>query len=243
MQLCVRVSYFACFLICEHNSDSIYARMDNPTRLLLERTLFEIECTNVLKQMTNDEIQIMQETTTTKSSFVFSSGLMGVTSIILAHSSPLTVILPDDLYHGVSSLLVDVFRRHRVSTIHVDMRNIQSVKDTIETIDPEHDCIVWIETPSNPKCHVLDIRSICEAVTSSISSSSSSNKNRKVTTVVDGTLSSPILTRPLEVRSEKEHVTVFVLIFVVQLVQLLRLPYYLTSFFVMVLPYLVSPTR
>lgn len=190
------VAVVSCFLgydflvLVDNISDSIYARTDNPTRLLLEKTLFDIECINVLNQMTNHE----KETMPTKApSFVFSSGLMGVTSIILAHSSPLTVILPDDLYHGVSSLLVDVFHRYSVTVRHVDMRNVQSVMDAIADIDPEHDVIVWMETPSNPKCHILDIRSICEAV-KSVSS------NTKVTTVVDGTLSSPVLTRPLEVR-------------------------------------------
>jgi cystathionine gamma-synthase len=165
----------------------VYARMDNPTRLLLEDTLFRVECVNVLKLMTNDEKEKMA-----KSSFAFSSGLMGVTSIILAHSSPLTVILPNDLYHGVSSLLVDVFLRHHVHVRWVDMRNIDSVVDVIAEVEPGHEIIIWMESPSNPKCHVLDIQSICQAVKSAYSN--------KVTTVVDGTLSSPILTRPLEVR-------------------------------------------
>lgn len=152
----------------------------------MEENLFQVECINVLKQMTTEDRETME-----KSSFAFSSGLMGATSIILAHSSPLTVMLPHDLYHGVSSLLLDVFHRHHVQVLQVDMRNIDLLVKAFGEMAPGREIIVWMESPSNPKCHVLDIQSICHAVTS-VSS-------HKVTTVVDGTMSSPILTRPLEV--------------------------------------------
>jgi len=59
--------------------------------------------------------------------------------------------------------------------------------------------IVWMETPSNPKCEVVDIRAVCEAIRSS--------RDRwedvlNVTTVVDGTMASPVLTRPLELGAD-----------------------------------------
>jgi cystathionine beta-lyase/cystathionine gamma-synthase len=161
--------------------------------------LFHVECINMLKDMT-DEAKKEMLTATKEPSFVFSSGMMGVTSILLAHSSPLTVLLPDDVYHCIRTLLHEVFHRHHVHVRPADMRNPKSVVDAIAAADPSHDVIVWMESPSNPKCHVLDIQSICEAVHSMVSTTT---HNRKVTTVVDGTMSSPILTRPLEVRESR----------------------------------------
>jgi cystathionine beta-lyase/cystathionine gamma-synthase len=155
--------------------------MDNPTRLQLEKAIFELEC-----------IHLKIPDGATCSSYAFSSGLAGVTSILLAHSSPLTVLLPDDLYHGVSSLLSDVFSKHGVSVRHVNMLQISEVVQAVSNIEPNHDIIVWMESPSNPKCHVLDIQAICKAMEPLRSS-------RTITTVVDGTMASPILTRSLEV--------------------------------------------
>lgn len=160
--------------------------MDNPTRLQLEQAIFDLE-----------SIDLPISDTTKRSSFAFSSGLAAVTSIILAHSTPLTVILPHDLYHGVSSLFLDVFARHGVTVQHEDMREIGNIVSAVAGLDPDQEVIVWMESPSNPLCHVLDIQSICQAV-------EPLRASHVITTVVDGTMSSPILTRPLEVRSLKD---------------------------------------
>ncbi|KAG7360138.1 cystathionine gamma-synthase [Nitzschia inconspicua] len=166
------------------DGDSVYARMDNPTRLQLEKAIFELECINLAGR---EDKAI--------TSYAFSSGLAGVTSILLAHSSPLTVLLPDDLYHGVSSLLSNVFSKHRVNARHVNMRDVSEIVKAIQSVNSNDDVIVWMESPSNPKCHVLDIQSICQAVEPLRSSYT-------ITTVVDGTMASPILTRPLELGAD-----------------------------------------
>ena len=68
--------------------DSIYARENNPTRLLLEEEIARLECHGKGTQ----EVAICA---------AFASGMMAVSSIILAHKAPLVVILPKDVYHGV----------------------------------------------------------------------------------------------------------------------------------------------
>jgi cystathionine beta-lyase/cystathionine gamma-synthase len=75
-------------------------------------------------------------------SFAFSLGLAAITSIILAHSTPCTVLLPDDLYHGVLSLLVDVFSRHGVTVQHVDMWPIENVASAVAATDSSQEVIV-----------------------------------------------------------------------------------------------------
>ena len=63
--------------------------MDNPTRLLLEKEMARLECHG--RQVDADIV-----------SCAFASGMMAASSIVLAHQAPLTVLLPQDLYHGVT---------------------------------------------------------------------------------------------------------------------------------------------
>jgi cystathionine gamma-synthase len=201
--------------------------MDNPTRLLLEKAIFQLECSS-LSSHSNDA----------STSLAFSSGMQAVTSILLAHSTSgkegtLYVLIPTDVYHGVRSLLSDVFSRHGVvvrelnmvvdaapnenetstgaltivdaitdiATTAIERRSRRSGDETSsknsENTINRSSVIVWIETPSNPKCQVVDIESICEVVRSE---EDQWRGILDVTTVVDGTMASPILTRPLEVR-------------------------------------------
>jgi cystathionine beta-lyase/cystathionine gamma-synthase len=233
------------------DSDSIYSRMDNPTRLLLEKNIFDLECTSLLYKYRNKDdddekkrddngthIPLLPLCTTT----CYSSGMQAVTSILLAHSSSptnMTVLIPTDVYHGVRSLLSGVFCRHGINVREINMssggneeddedRGEIAIANTIfeiaiatttalasptttttinnsnidsDNVDHNHDhdlhnIIVWMETPSNPKCEVVDIKAVCDKVRSV----GERWKNViKITTVVDGTTSSPVLTRPLEV--------------------------------------------
>jgi cystathionine beta-lyase/cystathionine gamma-synthase len=203
--------------------------MDNPTRLLLEKTMFELECSSL-----SSHSNAARAPTTTSTSMAFSSGMQAVTSILLAHSTSgqegtTHVLIPTDVYHGVRSLLSDVFSRHgvvvqelnmvvgaapneneittgalaivdaimEIATTAIERRGRRHGNKNSENTMDRSSVIVWMETPSNPKCQVVDIESICEAVRS--------EEDRwrgvlDVTTVVDGTMASPILTRPLEVR-------------------------------------------
>ena len=187
------------------DTDSIYARMDNPTRLLLERTVFALECSG-LSLPDNAE----------STSLAFSSGMQAVTSILLAHptanGAETTVLIPTDVYHGVRSLLSGVFLRHGVEVRELDMIDNEStsgaevVANAIREIvaasnesSIRSNVIVWMETPSNPKCQVADIQAICDAC--------DREQDRfkeivDVTTVVDGTMASPVLTRPLELGAD-----------------------------------------
>ena len=70
-----------------HSGDAIYTREDNPTRLLLEQEVARLECHGSAFEAT---------------SWAFSSGMMAASAIILAHESPLQVMIHKDLYHGVS---------------------------------------------------------------------------------------------------------------------------------------------
>jgi len=158
-------------------NDSAYSRMDNPTRLLLEREIARLECFDGKEGDADSAICC-----------AFSSGMMAATSIVLAHSSPLRVLLPRDLYHGVPTVLADVFDRFGVTTTRVDMQDASAVRHAVADCPDGGDVIVWIETPSNPLCQVIDIQALCDELRKS---------ETKVTTVVDSTLAPPTITQPL----------------------------------------------
>jgi cystathionine gamma-synthase len=160
-----------------HESDSVYSRVDNPTRLLLEATMFQLETHG-----RDPETDIC-------SSFAFSSGMMAASSIILSHQSPVHVILPKDLYHGVTTVLNSVFDRFNVTTEHIDLAN--DIEALQKSVAGKSNVIVWIESPSNPLCHVIDIKAVCEAV-----------QNANVTVVVDSTLAPPVITQPLHLGAD-----------------------------------------
>ena len=170
-------------------TDSIYIRHDNPTRMLLEKTVFDLDCHG-----------LVFEGLTNPMTFAFSSGMMAASSIILAHTGPIMMIYPLNTYHGVPTVTVDVFSRHNVSMVQVDMSNISEIVEALETSDPSSQAIVWMETPSNPMCHVLDIENICKAIQSF---------NRQVTTVVDSTLAPQVLTQPLHVSINRQSNSFF----------------------------------
>jgi cystathionine gamma-synthase len=163
-----------------NETDSIYSRMDNKTRLLLERVVYEMETHGL-------DDQSVEPTT-----FAFSSGMMAASSIILAHNTPISIIFPKDLYHGVPTVAVDVFGRHNVEVEHVDMSQISEVTDALSRVTSSQ-AIVWMETPSNPLCQVVDIQGVCDAVRSA-----SKAAGRSVTIVVDSTLAPPVLTQALQ---------------------------------------------
>jgi cystathionine gamma-synthase len=175
--------------------DLIYIREDNPTRLLLESTIFQLETHggNADSNSTFDfDINDIPSSPTVNSSFAFSSGMMAASAIILSHSSSIHVILPKDLYHGVSSVLKNVFTRFNVTVSHIDIstEDLTELQNEVISKSAEvNDIIVWIETPSNPLCNVIDITKVCTLV---------SKCKNNITTVVDSTLAPPICTQPLK---------------------------------------------
>ena len=62
--------------------------------------------------------------------------------------------------------------------------------NAISGAEPGSDIIIWMESPSNPLCQIIDIEAVCLAT----------EEMENVTTVVDGTMTTPILTRPIGVR-------------------------------------------
>jgi cystathionine gamma-synthase len=169
--------------------DSIYSRADNPTRLLLETEIAQLECHGR---------DLPSADSASATCCAFSSGMMAASSIILAHSAPVKVLLPKDLYHGVPTVLHEVFSRFQVSVEPVNMvTNVFDLEKKLAQVVEGSDIIVWMETPSNPLCQIVDVATICQVV-----EAYRNETGRAVTTVVDSTLAPPTLTQPLHLGAD-----------------------------------------
>jgi Cystathionine beta-lyases/cystathionine gamma-synthases len=137
----------------------------------------------------------------------FSSGMAAVAAVLLALPQRLHVLLPNDIYHGVPTQLKTMFVQRNLTYSTIDMTNIDNVQDEIRQFmekykDDEtavHDnrphLLVWMESPSNPQCKVVDIKATCGHV----SKYREENDPMKygITTVVDSTWAPPPITQPL----------------------------------------------
>lgn len=167
-----------------HEGDYKYSRMDNPTRSLLEQTVGQLEC--------HGDTRDYDDAVTCS----FASGMAGISALIMSHKAPVTVLLPSDLYHGVPTVLADVMTRFNVSYQRLDFTDESDVVHALmQQVNSSRDLIVWMETPSNPKCQVIDIKNVCTLV-------NKFGSNQTITTVVDSTLAPPCLTQGLRLGAD-----------------------------------------
>jgi cystathionine gamma-synthase len=146
------------------------------------------------------------------------SGMMAISTVIMAHSLPIHILIPLDLYHGVPTMIEQVFipfgTNQSISYERVDMRDpTKDLTNVLQRLsnnearhqaeeDTEHEntektktktkknIIVWLETPSNPLCHIIDIAHTCHIIRSN-------SHELNTTIVVDSTLAPPNITQPL----------------------------------------------
>ena len=114
-----------------------YGRIGNPTRMILEKTLAQLE----------------------KAEFcsVFSSGSSAIAIFLLTLRPGDTVLCHTVMYEGTQRLFQKVFNQLDIHCECVDIKNLKLVESNMK---PN---VKWIffESPTNPMLEVLDIRSIC----------------------------------------------------------------------------------
>ncbi len=144
-----------------------YARTGNPTRERLEKTLAALEGGAACA--------------------TFASGMAAIAAVLHALKAGDHVILPDDVYYGVRTLLDDVMQRWQLSYTAVDMTDLDALREGIE---PETR-LVWIETPSNPLLKITDLAAAAEVAHAA-----------GARLAVDGTWTTPLLQRPLDLGAD-----------------------------------------
>lgn len=141
-----------------------YARTNNPTRQRLEAVLAELEGVSHCA--------------------VFASGLAAEHAILQAWLRPGDeVIVPNDVYGGTYRLLNRVFAGYQLRVTPVDTTNLDAVAATITSATR----LVWLESPTNPRLLVSDIRAIAALAHA-----------KGALVVVDNTFATPVFQQPFE---------------------------------------------
>lgn len=139
-----------------------YARTNNPTRQRLEAVLAELEGVEY--------------------GAVFASGLAAEHAVLQAYLRPNDeVIVPIDVYGGTYRLLHRVFAGFNLRVTLVDTTNLDAVAAAITAATR----LVWLETPTNPRLLVSDIRAIADLAHA-----------KGVLVVVDNTFATPVFQQP-----------------------------------------------
>ena len=117
-------------------------------------------------------------------SLLFSSGMAAATTVFETLTPGQHVVAPRQMYWTIRLWLEELAENGRVLVDFVPNGDLERLRSTVR---PGVTRVVWIETPSNPTCAVSDIAATAEVAHAA---------GAKV--VVDGTVSTPVLCRPLE---------------------------------------------
>jgi len=139
-----------------------YSRSGNPTRAALEAHLATLEGAS--------------------HGFAFASGLAAEDAILRLVAAGEHVLLPDDAYGGTIRLAVHV---HAPAGLVVDTVDLTD-REAVAAAWRPGTRMVWVETPSNPWLHIVDIEAI-----------SAQAHDRGALVVVDNTFATPALQNPL----------------------------------------------
>jgi cysteine-S-conjugate beta-lyase len=115
-----------------------YARTGNPTRLVLE---------NLVAQLEGGSVGI-----------AFGSGLAAIDAIVKLLNAGDEIVAVDDIYGGAFRLFTQVYQKFGINVHYVDTTNIENV---FNAITPKTR-LIWLETPTNPTLKISDIRAIAK---------------------------------------------------------------------------------
>jgi len=116
----------------------------------------------------------------------FGSGMGAIAAVFDLLPVGATVALGDDCYQGVAGLAAAGAAQGRWRVVRV------GVEDTSHWLELAADAdLLWLESPSNPLLAVADLPAICAA-----------RRRGKALTVVDSTLATPLVQRPLELGAD-----------------------------------------
>jgi len=144
-----------------------YTRSGNPTRTMLEEAMAEIEGA--------------------ERGLAFTSGMAALTAVVRLCKGGDHIVAGDDLYGGTSRLLSNV-PQQGVEVSNVDTTNVAAVE---AAIIPGKTKLVMLESPTNPRMQVCDIKAICDIAHAA-----------GAVVCVDNSIMAPLYQRPLELGAD-----------------------------------------
>jgi cystathionine beta-lyase len=97
------------------------------------------------------------------------------------------VLSTNDLYGGTYRIFTKIFANYGLKFKFVPMTDAATLEQHIS----ENTRLIWLETPTNPMMHIIDIKAIVEMA-----------KGRGIKVVVDNTFATPFLQRPLDLGAD-----------------------------------------
>ena len=145
-----------------------YSRTHNPTRHRLEQVLAALEGVN--------------------HAAVFASGLAAENAVLQAYLRPGDeVVVPLDVYGGTYRMLTQVYAPLGCRVRAVDTTSLAEVAEAVT----ERTRLVWLESPTNPRLIVSDIRAIASVAHA-----------RHARVVVDNTFATPYFQQPFSLGAD-----------------------------------------
>jgi len=144
-----------------------YSRTHNPTRTQLQNALAALE--------------------NGTHGLCFSSGMAAIDAIIKLLSPGDEVISTNDLYGGSYRIFTKIFQQYGIKFHFVPMHDINFIEGYIN----QNTRMIWVETPTNPLLHIIDIPGAAAIA-----------KKHNLTLVVDNTFATPYLQTPLDLGAD-----------------------------------------
>ena len=120
---------------------------------------------------------------------LFASGMAAIAAVFYTLENGSHVVLPNSMYWGVFSWTRQYCARASISVSYYAPDDAVSLRNAVRASTRTD--IVWVETPSNPMMHITDIRLAAELAHAA-----------GALLVVDNTVPTPLLTRPLELGAD-----------------------------------------
>ncbi|KAF8102103.1 hypothetical protein N665_0201s0390 [Sinapis alba] len=144
-----------------------YTRSGNPTRDALESLLAKLDKAD--------------------RAFCFTSGMAALAAVTHLLNNGEEIVAGDDVYGGSDRLLSQVVPRSGVVVKRVNTTSLDEVAAAIGPLTK----LVWLESPTNPRQQISDIRKIAEMAHA-----------QGALVLVDNSIMSPVLSRPLELGAD-----------------------------------------
>lgn len=144
-----------------------YSRTHNPTRHALENALASIENGNY--------------------GLAFGSGLASIDAVIKLLQPGDEVISTNDLYGGTYRLFTKIFEGFGIKFHFIGMENASNIEKYVN----KRTKLIWVETPTNPMMHIIDIKATSEVA-----------KKHNILLAVDNTFATPYLQQPIDLGAD-----------------------------------------
>ncbi|GAB2227929.1 hypothetical protein Droror1_Dr00009758 [Drosera rotundifolia] len=144
-----------------------YTRSGNPTRTVLENLIAKLEKAD--------------------RALCFTSGMAALTAVTRLVGTGQEIVAGDDIYGGSDRLLSEVLPKTGIVVKRVNMCDLEEVQSAIGPWTK----LVWMESPTNPRQQICDIRKVAEMA-----------RAHGALLLVDNSIMSPVLCRPLELGAD-----------------------------------------